>query len=181
MLPSWGWRGGDFSRRVKIGEDLEVVLGDAGERVVPRLASRPLSDGAPFVVSDHGTYVISGGTGGIGLVTARWLVERGARHVALLSRSGQLSGGGGQADWDFLMGHGSVEVVCLRCDVSDEASVVSALGEVRQRMPPICGVVHSAGVLDDGAMANMSRERFERVFVPKVDAAWHLHRHTLGD
>ena len=80
----------------------EVVWDASGGRFVPRLvvSRRPLGSG-PAVSSD-GTYVITGGTGGLGLVTARWLVERGARYVALLSRSGVVGADISLDDWRFI-------------------------------------------------------------------------------
>ena len=45
---------------------------------------------------------------------------------------------------------------------------------------PLCGVVHAAGVLDDGVIGSLTGERLRGVFAPKVDAAWHLHELTEG-
>jgi hypothetical protein len=72
-------------------------------------------------------------------------------------------------------------VLALQADVADEASLARALAEVRRSLPPLAGVFHSAGVLDDGAVLGQDWPRFERVFGPKVDGAWILHRLTRAD
>lgn len=136
----------------------------------------PAAEAARF--HDDGTYLISGGMGGLGLATAQWLVARGARHLALMGRSGvsamaQEAIAGLEDD--------GVQVRVLQADVSQEAQVMQALDEIRQSMPPLKGVIHAAGVLDDGILLQLTPERFRTVMAPKVDGAWNLHRLTLDD
>ena len=66
-----------------------------------------------------------------------------------------------------------VEVV--KCDVSQASSVQEMFRAVGVSLPPVRGVLHSAGVLDDATIENQTVEKFERVFASKVDGAWHLH------
>jgi polyketide synthase 12/myxalamid-type polyketide synthase MxaB len=123
------------------------------------------------------TYIVTGGLGGVGLETARRLVERGARHVVLAGRS-EPSGEG--LDAIRRMEVGGATARALRCDVSSEQDVRRLLAEIEESLPPLGGVVHAAGVLDDGALLAQEWERFATVLAPKAHGAWILHRATRG-
>jgi len=126
-----------------------------------------------------GTYVVTGGLGGIGLYLAAWMVEQGARHLVLVGRSGTSRPGSREAV-DALRARGAeVEVVCA--DVADPAALGTALDAARRRMPPLRGVLHAAVVLEDGLLVGQDREAFRRVMDPKVLGAWNLHELTADD
>src|SRR6185295_15249043 len=72
------------------------------------------------------------------------------------------------------------EVRILRADVADEAQLARALAEVDETMPPLRGVIHAAGVLDDGTVLHLDRNRLDAVMAPKVAGAWNLHALTAG-
>ena len=112
------------------------------------------------------TYLITGGFGALGLVFAARLIEEGARNVVLLSRSGAGSASA-EAELAKLRGSGA-RVEAVKCDVSDARSVRAMLSSVGKSLPPVRGVLHSAGVLDDATIENQSVDRFERVFGAKV-------------
>ncbi|MGM1064046.1 type I polyketide synthase [Saccharothrix sp. Mg75] len=123
-----------------------------------------------------GTVLVTGGTGGLGGMLARHLVvEHGVRHLLLTSRSGPDAPGAAELAAE-LTGLGA-EVTIAACDAADRAAVAALLDAVPAEHP-LTGVVHSAGVLDDGLLDAMTPERLTRVFAPKVDAAWHLHELT---
>ena len=126
----------------------------------------------------RGAHLITGGHGALGLRTARELVERGATHVVLLSRSGPSSEAGQVIDELRAAG---AEVVSKPVDVSDREAVAEVLAEIRATVAPIVGVYHAAGVLSDGIAANLTPESFRTVFAPKVDGAWNLHVLTADD
>jgi NAD(P)-dependent dehydrogenase (short-subunit alcohol dehydrogenase family) len=63
-------------------------------------------------------------------------------------------------------------------DVSDRAQLEAVLAEAQASMPALCGIVHAAGVLDDGILAQQTWSRFERVMAPKIAGAWNLHELT---
>uniref|UniRef100_UPI0017D33034 alpha/beta fold hydrolase n=1 Tax=Ramlibacter sp. TaxID=1917967 RepID=UPI0017D33034 len=65
-------------------------------------------------------------------------------------------------------------------DAADPASVAAVIARIGRELPPLGGVVHAAGVLDDATIANQSWARFQQVLAPKVAGAWHLHRATEG-
>jgi len=132
---------------------------------------------APEAFSPHGCYLLTGGLGGLGFETARWLVERGARRLVLASRS-EATEAAQAAVRDLERGGATVRTV--RCDVADEAQVQRLLGEIRKQ-GPLRGVFHLAGALDDGALLGQTWERFDKVFRPKVLGAWNLHRYTRAD
>ena len=147
------------------GEGEQVSL-RAGERRVARLARGRRLDvpASPFSFSAEATYLITGGLGGIGLKLARWMVERGACHLALLGRGGPSEAA--QAVLSELEA-GGAEVLVVRADVANRGQLAAALEEVSARMPPLRGVVHAALVLDDGVLLKQEWESFRRVTLPK--------------
>jgi aryl carrier-like protein len=72
-------------------------------------------------------------------------------------------------------------VLTAQADVGDTAALSAVLEDARQKMGPIRGVIHAAGVLDDGMLSEQTPERFARVMAPKVRGGWALHKLTLQD
>ncbi|MGC0330784.1 acyl transferase domain-containing protein/short-subunit dehydrogenase/acyl carrier protein [Streptomyces sp. SAI-170] len=158
-----------------LGTDAEQVAVRDGIAYVPRLARQETS-GEPVSLDPAGTVLVSGATGALGRVVARHLVtEHGVRHLLLVSRRGAQAAGAAELEAE-LAGLGA-EVTLAACDIADR----DALSELLSQVPaehPLTGVVHAAGVLDDGVLSALSPERFETVLRPKVDAAWNLHELT---
>jgi acyl transferase domain-containing protein/NAD(P)-dependent dehydrogenase (short-subunit alcohol dehydrogenase family)/phospholipid N-methyltransferase len=132
-------------------------------------------DGAIPPARPDAAYLVTGGLRGLGLLTARWLAERGARHLALIGRS-QPSPAAQEAI-QALQAAG-VQVLALQGDVAVEADVRRLLAQVQAGLPPLRGVIHAAGLLDDAALINQSWERFTHVLGPKAAGASLLHRLT---
>ncbi|MFE5796135.1 SDR family NAD(P)-dependent oxidoreductase [Streptomyces sp. NPDC056503] len=160
---------GDAEAARAVAEPDVAVRG--GEVWVPRLV-RVAPDGpaGPGTVWDgEGQVLVSGGTGALGALVARHLVRvHGVRELLLVSRSGPAAPGA-----DVLVGEleglgARVEVVA--CDLADRGSAEALLSG-----RGLAGVVHAAGVLDDGVVTSLSAERVAGVLRPKVDAGWHLH------
>ena len=124
-------------------------------------------------VRADGTYLVTGGLRGLGLLVARWLVDRGARHLVLMGRGAPSEDA--LAVIRDLEGRGA-RVVVERGDVSRHDAVRGVLERIGE--PPLRGVVHSAGILDDGALSQQDWDRFAKVMAPKVEGAWCLHRLT---
>ena len=122
------------------------------------------------------TYLVTGGLGGIGVVVAEWLADRGAGVVVL---NGRRPPDPDAAEAIEALLHRGADVRVELADVTDPAAVDAMLARVDAEMPPLAGVIHSVGVLSDGALGNQTWERFEQVLWPKVLGAWHLHRATM--
>ncbi len=122
-----------------------------------------------------GAYLVTGGLGGLGLATARWLFDRGARGIALVGRHEPADRA--RAEIDRLKQAGA-RVLTICADVAQRAELAGAIERAERELGPLRGVVHAAGVLADGLLAGQDEERFERVLATKADAAWHLHELT---
>jgi len=133
---------------------------------------------APGAIHRAGTYLVTGGLSGLGLVVARWLAERGAGRLVLVSRRGVTPEVAPLLQAICATG---TQVVTEAVDVSDEAAVRALLERLRADGPPLRGVVHSAGVLDDAGLLQQDAARFDHVFGPKVRGAWLLDRLTRSD
>ncbi|MGB9403146.1 MAG: SDR family NAD(P)-dependent oxidoreductase, partial [Candidatus Acidiferrales bacterium] len=129
----------------------------------------------PFSIRADATYLITGGLGGLGLLTAKLLADQGARHLLLAGRSSP-SAEAAQAIQEMEMG--GARVVVVQEDISTARGVRNVVARVAQGMPPLKGIIHCAAVLDDGALANQDWPRFIKVLGPKADGAWHLHTQT---
>jgi acyl transferase domain-containing protein/acyl carrier protein len=123
------------------------------------------------------TYLITGGLGGLGLAVAQWMVGEGARSLVLLGRSS--ASAAAQAAVDAMEKAGA-RVVTVRADVADPQQMAAVLSEIEAGGPPLGGVVHAAGVLEDGILLQMDARRLQAVMGPKVDGGWNLHRLTAG-
>nr|WP_196777918.1 type I polyketide synthase [Lentzea aerocolonigenes] len=145
------------------GEDQVAVrsTGLFGRRLVAAPAAVPAREWRP-----RGTVLITGGTGALGGHVARMLAQNGAEHLVLLSRSG-LKADGAAGLRAELVGLGA-DVTIASCDVADRKSLQAVLSAIPG---PLTGVVHTAGVIDDGVLDKMTPERFEAVFRSKVTSA----------
>ncbi|MET9445525.1 SDR family NAD(P)-dependent oxidoreductase, partial [Streptomyces sp. NPDC006610] len=145
-----------------------------GRVFVPRLARVDASAArAPESWDPEGTVLITGGTGGLGALVARHLVaDHGVRRLLLTSRRGPDAPGAAELSAE-LTGLGA-QVAVAACDVTDG----EALAELLAGIPaphPLRGVVHIAGLIDNGLVGTLTPERLDAVLAPKADAAWHLH------
>ena len=131
----------------------------------------------PVTFREDGTYLLTGGLGGLGLVLAEWMVERGARNLVLVGRSGATSAAAQEAL--AAMQSRGASVVVAKADVGSEVDVARVIGDISAAMPPLRGIMHLAAVLDDGILLQLDRERFQTVLGPKADGAWNLHTATL--
>ncbi|WP_434380753.1 SDR family NAD(P)-dependent oxidoreductase [Melittangium boletus] len=149
---------------------LVVTLDDPKLRIVP---PRP-----GFRVRADGTYLITGGLGGLGLSAARWLVRRGARSLLLLGR--RAPSASVLAELDALRAEGA-RVEVERVDMADTTRLSEVVGRTHGELPRLRGVLHCAGVLDDGVLEQQEPARFREVLSPKVRGAWSLHTLTRDE
>ncbi|NUT22035.1 MAG: SDR family NAD(P)-dependent oxidoreductase, partial [Hamadaea sp.] len=151
------------------GDEPELaVRGD--QRFVPRLVRTEPAANPAWSAADR--VLITGGTGGLGALVARHLVaDHGVRDLVLVSRRGPDAPGA--QELAASLRQAGAEVVVKTCDVADRDAVEQLLVEF-----PVDGVVHTAGVVDDGVLGSLSPARLDAVLRPKADAAWHLHELT---
>ncbi|MGW0846825.1 SDR family NAD(P)-dependent oxidoreductase, partial [Streptomyces sp. NPDC002787] len=143
-----------------------------GELYVPRLVAAQDPTTAP-PTREHGTVLVTGGTGELGgLVARRLAAGHGVRDLLLVSRRGAAAPGADALAAD--LERAGARVTFAACDVSDRAALAAVLAAIPADRP-LTGVVHTAGVVDDGVITALTPERVDTVLAPKADAAHHLH------
>ncbi|NYT94988.1 type I polyketide synthase [Salinispora sp. H7-4] len=161
---------------VLAGGEPQLVLRE-GVAHVARLVAAGASDstsGSTFTAD--GTVLLTGAAGALGGLVARHLVDaHGVRHLLLASRRGPDADGMAALSADLTARGAGVTVVA--CDLADRSAVAALLAGVSADHP-LTGVVHAAGLLDDGTIPSLTRERLDAVLRPKVDAATNLHELT---
>jgi len=185
-------------RAIDIDEDVETIANLAAQimedgaeeeialrrdrRFVSRLARRPAREwrgttATPLSpIRPDATYLVTGGFGGFGLEVAGWLVSKGARHLALVGRSGASSPAARQTVASLR--HCGAEVLEIAADISNEAAVQELVARAQSQLPTLRGIFHAAAVLNDAPIARLTRAHIETALAAKARGAWHLHRCT---
>ncbi|MFD8825306.1 type I polyketide synthase, partial [Streptomyces sp. NPDC059605] len=159
------------------GTERELALRD-GVLLTPQLRRSPAHTFAATGFDPAGTVLVTGGTGGLGQLVARHLVARhGVRRLLLTSRRGPAAEGVDELVAD--LGAAGADVTVAACDAADRNALAALLAAV-PAAHPLTAVVHTAGVLADATMENLTADGADAVLRPKVDAAWHLHELTAG-
>ena len=178
----------DVMARISAGELQPIVhsrwpLAEAGAALSFMRSARHLGKivvTAPPITGGRlrqdGTYLVTGGLGGIGCAVAEWLADRGAGAIVL---NGRRAPDAAAEETIRALRERGVTVEVALADVADAAALDRMLADMDRRLPPLAGVIHSVGVLSDGALTNQTWERFEQVLRPKILGAWHLHRATI--
>ena len=174
----------DMDREVRLTGELlhpdreTAVAWRGGRRRVARLArgiSAARSTAWTGQLRPDGAWLVTGGLGDLGLLTADWLAERGVGTIVLNGRRAPGEAAVARIEALRLLG------VDLRVELADATSAEDLnriLASIDAGPHPLSGIIHCAGVLADGAFPNLDRERFEQVLRPKVFPAWHLHEAT---
>lgn len=149
-----------------------------GVRRVVRIARAALSGEAGQRLPAGGTYLVTGGLGGVGRRVARWLVRRGARHLVLTGRSAVADDH--RAFLAELESTGA-SVRLARADVADAGAMAAVLREIRASGRPLAGILHAAGSGFARELEATTVADLEALLRPKVAGAWNLHRLTLDD
>ncbi|MFD8498694.1 SDR family NAD(P)-dependent oxidoreductase [Amycolatopsis sp. NPDC059657] len=161
--------------------DLVAIAGSGEPQVVlrggtmhaARLVKVPVAEEAAPATVFGGTTLITGAAGTLGRLVAKHLVTaHGVQHLVLTSRRGAAASGMPELVTELTELGAKVDVAA--CDAADRDAVSALL----QGIPDLRGVVHVAGVLDDGVLSSLTPERISKVFRPKVDAALTLHELT---
>lgn len=132
----------------------------------------------PMPLSCDKTYVIAGGLGGFGLQTADWLINHGAHHIMLTSRRGVSSPE--QETAIAKLRQRGVNVEGVACDITDKEAVDQLFAKIDATSARLGGILHTAMVLDDGLIDNLTPERIDKVLKPKVLGAEILDQATRG-
>ena len=149
---------------------LLITLEDSPSDIV---SSR--QDGYP--IRSDATYLVTGGLTGFGLATAKWLAQRGAKHLALVGRRGAKTPEAKEGIAELEKAGASVRVFAV--DVGNETAVAKMFDEMKTSMPMLRGIVHAAMVIEDQIIMNLDRESLHRALDPKIIGAWLLHRFTI--
>lgn len=126
---------------------------------------------------DDATYLITGGLGGLGLAMAKRMVRDGARHIVLVGRRPPSFSA---LDIIEEINAGNARCTAMSVDIADMQAVNGMFEAIQARMPPLAGVIHAAGVLDNGMLVQMGHDQVRSVMPAKVHGAWNLHRAVAG-
>jgi acyl transferase domain-containing protein/acyl carrier protein len=144
-----------------------------GKRYVARLCRAKIkTPDTTTKIRDDGSYLITGGLGGLGLAVAEQLAAKGAKHLVLAGRRGITSSDTQETIVQLEEAGAKVEVV--RADISVESDVTRLLDMSK----PLRGIIHAAGISDNALLSEQSPERFREVMAAKVMGTWHLHRRS---
>jgi thioesterase domain-containing protein/NAD(P)-dependent dehydrogenase (short-subunit alcohol dehydrogenase family)/acyl carrier protein len=160
-----------MSQRKNIGK-VVVAFAESGES---RAKSGEPDKEKSETVRRDGAYLVTGGLGALGLRVADWLAGQGAGTIALLGRKAPSAVVEKQLEAIRAKG---AKVVALQGDVTNAASLGKALKQI-PKDTPLRGVIHAAGVLADGILADMTLVQLDRALQPKLAGTWNLHQATL--
>jgi microcystin synthetase protein McyG len=147
-----------------------------GETFVLRMARidgcGPTMSSRPITVHSTGTYLITGGLSGLGLLAGQWLAEHGARRLVLMSRRPPSKDAQNAID---ALKEGGAFVIVVQGDVSDYKDVERVFDAIDRDKSPLRGIIHCAGTLADGVLLQQTWDRFRSVMAAKVAGSWNLH------
>ncbi|MBE9061950.1 type I polyketide synthase [cf. Phormidesmis sp. LEGE 11477] len=146
-----------------------------GKIVLTLPAIEPKENKAVSIDSDS-CYLITGGLGALGLKVAQWIAKQGGKRIALMSR--RAPSVEAQQVIEQLEALGT-SVFVVPGDVTRSPDVENIISRLTtENSPPLKGIIHAAGILEDGLLSQMSWQQFAKVMAPKVKGAWNLHQAT---
>lgn len=157
--------------------ETQIAISAGGQRNIPRFVRQSLAElpaQLPRVRGDA-TYLVTGGLGMLGRSVAKWLISKGAKHLVLTGRNAS-----SEAAQELFSAAetNDAAIHVIAADISRDEDVSRLMQTISNEFPPLKGVVHSAGILDDGILAQLDWDRFARLFEPKVYGSWLLHEYT---
>jgi len=157
--------------------ETQIAISATNRRHVARLVKQPLSGlcERQLQVRADASYLVTGGLGMLGRSVAKWLISKGAKHLVLTGR--KASADAAKELFRAAEACGAT-VNIVASDTSRDDDLRELMRTISEKFPPLKGVVHSVGVLDDGILAQLDWDRFSRVFEPKVYGSWLLHELT---
>jgi acyl transferase domain-containing protein/NADPH:quinone reductase-like Zn-dependent oxidoreductase/ubiquinone/menaquinone biosynthesis C-methylase UbiE/aryl carrier-like protein len=168
-------------RALQSGQNIGKIVAIMGEndKVTASMASPLRRENGDALLRSGVTYLITGGTGGIGRSLVSWMLENGASNIVLLGRSASSNPETAKVIGQYDSPATGVNVRAVTCDVSSRESLTTALQAVRD-LPPVKGVIHGSMHLRDSIFFNASFDDWQAINGPKIQAAWNLH-HLLPD
>ncbi|NJR64506.1 MAG: SDR family NAD(P)-dependent oxidoreductase, partial [Leptolyngbyaceae cyanobacterium CRU_2_3] len=147
-----------------------------GQRYAARLVHRQAEAAAiaPVGWRADATYLITGGLGGLGLQLATWLVNQGVRHLMLVGRKSASESARQCLKQLEAVG---AEIIVVQADIAETEQVARVLARA-ETLPPLRGIFHLAGILEDGVLLRQNWTRFAEVMAAKMRGAWLLHTQT---
>ncbi len=158
------------------GTKEEQVAIRQNETYVPRLKRyRPQPHSERLLVHEKATYLITGGLGALGLQTALRLADRGAKNLVLVGRNNASESA---QKTIYQLEQKGIHVHLCKADVSREDEISGVLKKIASEMPPLRGIIHAAGIIDDAVIIRQDLDKFTKVMAPKLKGAWNLHTLT---
>ena len=154
-------------------EQEEQIAWREGQRYVARLVPSQPKKTRRVLIQPDATYLITGGLGALGLKTAQWLVDSGAKNIVLTSRSGASER---NADALAEIEQKGAKVIVAQADVACEPEMADLFGKIQFSFPPLKGIFHAAGVAEYQALKDIDLDTFNAVLRPKVLGTWILER-----
>lgn len=133
----------------------------------------------PVALSPHATYLIAGGARGIGAGITRWMMEHGAKHLVLVSRTASSAEGADALRKEATRWQCDLQL--HDCDIADEQGFLAFSARCRESLPPIRGIITGAMVLDDTVLESMTYSQWQTATAPKVNGTMNLHKHLGSD
>ncbi|WP_019509581.1 type I polyketide synthase [Pleurocapsa sp. PCC 7319] len=163
-------------REIKDSEGEDNLAFRDSQRYVRRLVRQKKSANfSGLSLQENGTYLVTGGFGALGLKVAQYLVDLGAKSLVLLARRQPNSE---QQQVLAQLEEQGAEVSLAQADTSSEDDLLRVLAKIKTNLPPLRGIIHTAGVLRDGVLVSQNWQCFTEVMAPKVKGAWYLHSLT---
>ncbi|KAH9242477.1 hypothetical protein K456DRAFT_1905557 [Colletotrichum gloeosporioides 23] len=165
-------------RALQSGQNIGKIVAIMGQddRVMADVASPLRWEDSSALLRGDATYLITGGTGGIGKSLVPWMLENGASNVVVLGRSATTNTDVAKLINEHDSPSTGIHVRAVACDVSSRDSLLAALEAVKD-LAPVRGVIHGSMYLRDSIFFNASFDDWKAINGPKIDAAWNLHHH----
>ncbi|KAH8797946.1 putative polyketide synthase [Xylogone sp. PMI_703] len=160
-------------RKLQSGQNIGKIVITFGKNDKVLAETLPLSGAwTDQLLRPDATYLVTGGTGGIGLSLGPWMAENGARNIILLGRSGSSRPAVQKVLEQFK--ETEVNIRAIACDVGKREDVLSALEAIKD-LPPVRGIIHGALYLRDSLLVNATFEDWQKITRPRIQGAWNLH------
>lgn len=162
----------DAFRYMQQAKQIGKIVVTYNQELTADTSNTPAQHLPQLQLNPDASYLVTGGLGGFGLRTAQWLVDKGARHLLLLSRRGATS----EEAQTFLQQCKAkgVQAHALACDVTDRDALAQIINRCGHELPPLRGVVHAATVIEDGLIRNLDRQKISNSLAAKLTGAQHL-------